>query len=150
LRPPTLDELGLVGAARTYAAHCNRQVYQQTGKDGEQNVDEPSLSVRVEAPAELPSLPAAVEVAAYHVIREALTNVVRHSQASKCLVRFRVEDTLIVEIIDDGLGLPAENHAGVGLLSMRERSEELGGRFSVGPGQGSGTRVLAQFPLLEV
>ena len=150
LRPPTLDEFGLVGAARTYAAHCNRQVHQQVDQDTGQNPDEPSLSVRVEAPAELPPLSAAVEVAAYHVIREALTNVVRHSQANQCLLRFQVEDGLIVEILDDGLGISSEDHAGVGLLSMRERVEELGGKFAVGPGQGGGTRVMAQFPLLEV
>lgn len=149
LRPPTLDELGLLGAARTYAAHCNRQVHQRVGQNAGQNPDEHSLSVRVEAPVELPPLSAAVEVAAYHVIREALTNVVRHSQANQCFVRFKVEDRLIVEIIDDGLGLSVENHTGVGLLSMRERTEELGGRFVVGPGQDGGTRVMAQFPLLE-
>jgi signal transduction histidine kinase len=150
LRPPTLDELGLVGAARAYAAHCSRQVYQQAGQDSDQPSGEEALSIQVEAPEELPPLSAAIEVAAYHVIREALTNVVHHAQASSCVVHLRVTDALTVEIADDGIGLPREIHTGVGLLSMRERAEELGGTFTVEPGQGGGTRVMARFPLLEV
>jgi signal transduction histidine kinase len=148
LRPPRLDELGLVGAARAYAVRCSLESAQQVGQSPNY-LGEPALSVHVEAPAELPPLPAAVEVAAYHVIREALANVVHHAQARQCVVRFQAADALIVEIVDDGLGLPAENHVGVGLVSMRERVEELGGTFVIGPRQGGGTRVMAQFPLLE-
>jgi two-component system NarL family sensor kinase len=150
LRPPTLDELGLVGAARAYAAYCSRQVYQQAGQDPDQQSGEGALSIQVEAPKELPPLSAAVEVAAYHVIREALTNVVHHAQARRCLVRFQVKEALIVEIVDDGDGLAVDHQVGVGLLSMRKRAEELGGTFAVGPGPGGGTRVVARFPLLEV
>jgi signal transduction histidine kinase len=149
LRPPTLDEFGLVGATRAYAAHCDRQIYQQFDQESDQHSDNGALSIHVEAPAELPQLSAAVEVAAYQVVREALTNVVYHAQARRCQVRFRVEDALVIEIADDGRGIGKENHIGVGLLSMRERTEELGGVFSISPERDGGTRVTAQFPFLE-
>lgn len=148
LRPPRLDELGLVGAARAYATRCSLEAVQQASQD-RGHLEKRVLSVKVEAPQELPPLPAAVEVAAYHVIREALANVVHHSQARRCVVRLQVSETLDVEITDDGLGLPAGNHTGVGLVSMRERAEELGGVFHIAARRGGGTRVEAQFPLLE-
>ncbi len=77
----------------------------------------------------------------------ALTNVVRHSQARVCLVRLKLEDKLVVEINDDGRGLPAAPHAGVGLASMRERAVELGGTCAIEARRTGGTRVLVQLPL---
>jgi signal transduction histidine kinase len=130
LRPPALDELGLVGALQRLADGI--------GTDG--------LRVAVDVPAELPALPAAVEVAAYRIVQEALTNVVRHADAGRACVRLAVDDeTLTVEVVDDGRGLPAEMVAGVGLTSMRERAEEMGGTCRVEAGEG-GTRVLAVLP----
>ncbi len=92
-------------------------------------------------------LPAAVEVAAYRIVQEALTNVVRHARARKCRVRLSVDDTLELEITDDGIGLPEDRRAGVGLSSMRERAAELGGTCEIGPSPTSGTRVLTRLPL---
>ncbi len=104
----------------------------------------------MDAAQHLPSLPAAVEVAAYRIVEEALTNVVRHARANTCLVRLAVEGhVLCLEISDDGVGLPAEHIAGVGLLSMRERAAELGGTCTIEPVATGGTRVLARLPLPE-
>jgi signal transduction histidine kinase len=133
LRPPALDELGLVPALRETAA--------QYGQGG--------LNVTVEAPEDLPALPAAVEVAAYRIAQEAMTNAVRHAGARRCAVRFDLEPgagVLRLEVVDDGGGLAADSSPGVGLASMRERTEELGGTFSVEPVPGGGTRVRADLP----
>jgi signal transduction histidine kinase len=148
LRPPTLDEFGLVEAARVYASNCSQEVSQRYS----QKSDFPNgqgLNIKVENPEDLPILPAAVEVAAYHVVREALANVVHHSQAHQCLVRFLAEKDLIVEVIDDGIGICADNKAGVGMLSMKERAEELGGKCIIEPGSKKGTHVMAYFPLFN-
>ncbi|PLS81554.1 MAG: sensor histidine kinase [Actinobacteria bacterium] len=139
LRPPALDQLGLVQAIRDHA--------EQYTSDGETG-----LRITVEASEHLPPLPAAVEVAAYHIAREAITNAARHSQARSCHIRLVIEDApgrpeLVLEITDDGVGLPTELRAGVGLSSMRERAEELGGTCAVGSSPGGGAHVLARLPL---
>jgi two-component system NarL family sensor kinase len=103
----------------------------------------------VESPETLPAMPAAVEVAAYSIIREALTNVLHHAGASRCLVRLRASETLDVEISDNGTGLQDGHPVGVGLVSMRERAEELGGTLLIDSAPGGGTRVLARLPLPE-
>src|SRR5215204_1054875 len=111
LRPPALDELGLDGAIRESAAQ-----YATNG-----------LKISVETPQTLPSLPAAVEVATYRIVQEALTNVVRHAAASECAIRLGLDGELELEITDDGVGLPEDRGAGIGLTSMRERAVELSG-----------------------
>jgi signal transduction histidine kinase len=132
LRPPALDEFGLVGAVRSLAAQC------EPGK----------LRIRVVAPDPMPPLPAAVEVAAYRIAQEALTNVVKHSQAKECQVRLALGDsTLRLEVQDNGLGLPATRRQGVGLSSMRERAEEIGGSCVVEAGIDGGTYVTARLPV---
>jgi two-component system NarL family sensor kinase len=108
-----------------------------------------NLHIVVEAPEQLPALPAAVEVAAYRVTQEALNNVMRHAQARTCVVHLTLLDGLQLEITDDGVGLPAEPHAGVGLLSMRERAAELGGSCVIETEPGRGMRVLVKLPLLK-
>jgi two-component system NarL family sensor kinase len=108
------------------------------------------LAFSMETPNELPSLPAAVEVACYRIVQEALTNVARHAHAEICRVRISVDrraGMLEVEITDDGVGIPGDRVAGVGLSSMRERAEELGGTLAIEPGPEGGTRVLARLPL---
>ncbi|RME60159.1 MAG: sensor histidine kinase, partial [Caldilineae bacterium] len=131
LRPPALDELGLVDALRQFA-----QTVQ--GK----------LTVAIETPEHLPTLPAAVEVAAYHIVREAVNNVVKHAQASHCQVTLAVADEgLHLSVEDDGIGAPDETVSGVGLLSMQERAAELGGRCDIHRLSGGGTRVTAILPL---
>ena len=137
---PALDDLGLVAALRTLAAR-----YDQGGPHG--------LRITAEAPEPLGPLPAAVEVAAYRIGQEALTNVVRHADARHCTLRLALADApgqgaaLSVEIRDDGSGLAAHRRAGVGLTSMRERAAELGGTCRIEPVPTGGTCVLATLPL---
>ena len=94
-------------------------------------------------------MPAAVEVACYRIAQEAMTNVVRHAQASNCWVRLALDEeagTLSVEVEDDGRGIREDDRAGVGMSSMRERAEELGGKFTVRPLAGGGTLVSVLLP----
>jgi signal transduction histidine kinase len=135
LRPATLDELGLVGALQRQAAAL-------TEAGG------PAIEVSAE-PRTLPALPASVEVAAFRIASEAMTNAARHSGASRCQVRLdssaRV-GAFHVEIADDGSGVRA-GRGGLGLGSMRERAERLGGQFTIGPGSTGGTLVVAVLPV---
>lgn len=135
LRPPALDQFGLVGALRERAAEFS-----------EARAD--ALQIGIEAPADLPPLAAAVEVAAYRIGLEALTNVARHSGARHSTLRLTIADgALELEITDDGCGIDANGHAGVGHRSMRERAEELGGGLEIGRSNPAGTRVHARLPL---
>ena len=103
----------------------------------------------VEADDDVEPLPAAVEVAAYRIALEAVTNAVRHSHARACTVALRRQDGhLHVRVEDDGQGLAATRPAGVGLVSMRERAEELGGTCTVTSTEG-GTVVDVLLPLGE-
>jgi two-component system, NarL family, sensor kinase len=86
-----------------------RRLAERYGSDGEQ----PRVSV--ETPEELPTLPAAVEVAIYRIAQEALTNVDRHAGAQSCAVRLTVNGDVALEIVDDGVGIPAGRNVGVGL-----------------------------------
>jgi signal transduction histidine kinase len=143
LRPPTLDELGLCAAIRECAAQFS--IHGETSANGGGR-----LAVAVDAPQQLPHLPAAVEVAAYRIVQEALANVVRHAHAQTCRVRLALADGLELEVTDDGTGVPAEHHVGLGLTSMRERAEELGGTCVVEPAIAGGTRVAAWLPVPSV
>ncbi len=141
LRPPALDEFGLVGAIRAYAAGAALG----------------GLPVALDAPDPLPPLPAAVEVAAYRIAQEALSNVARHARAAGCVVRLRAcaasgqgpgaGPVLVIDITDSGIGIDPQAPAGVGLSSMRERAHELGGDCLIGPADGGGTTVHATLPL---
>jgi signal transduction histidine kinase len=133
LRPPALDALGLTGALRSQVAHQ----------------DHNDLRIAIYGPEELPALPAAVEVAAYRIALEALTNVVRHAEARNCTVRLEMHEKLSalrLEVEDDGRGIEENRRAGVGLTSMRERAEELGGSCTVEAVPSGGTRVRAFLP----
>ena len=108
-----------------------------------------------EPPEGLPSFSAAVEVASYRIVLEALTNVIRHAQAHHCTIRFSTgqiasNDNLQIEMVDDGIGFPDNLRAGVGLRSMRERAEELGGTCVIESDPGPGTRVCVGLPLVVV
>ena len=106
------------------------------------------MQFTVDAPKALPRLPAAVEVAAYRVASEAIHNVLKHAQATRCDVQIAVsESRLELSVSDDGQGLPAGFKPGVGLRSMQERAAELGGALQIQPCAGGGTRVVAQFPI---
>lgn len=130
LRPPALDDLGLLAAIQ-------EQLTQHRAS---------GIAFSFDAPEHLPPLPAAVEVACYRIVQEALTNVVRHAHAHTCMVRLVCREQLTIEVIDDGLGLPPAYRCGVGLTSMRERAEELGGSWLIESGAHGGTRVQAQIP----
>ncbi len=129
LRPPALDR-GLESALR---AECQR-------------FDGPGLSVRLRVEDELDRLPAAVEVAAYRIVGEALANVSRHAQATICDVVVRRGRALVVEVGDDGVGILARRPGGVGLDSMRERAAELGGECDLVDRTPQGTLVRVRLP----
>jgi signal transduction histidine kinase len=148
LRPPALDELGLVAAIQQRAARYSVDGAAE-GQHAAPDRAHQTVQVVVEAPEDLPPLPAAVEVAAYRIVEEALTNVVRHAQAQHCLVRLAVADDLCLEVCDDGIGVAAPRGAGVGLHSMRERAAELGGTWTLEPRPGGGTRVRVRLPVGE-
>jgi signal transduction histidine kinase len=131
LRPPALDELGLIAALRLRADALSGE-----------------LAVGVRGPEERLVLPAAVETAAYRIALEAMTNAVRHGGGSTCeAVVERGADELVVTVQDDGRGLPDVRSPGVGLRSMRERAAELGGTLQLDGRPGGGTSVQARLPL---
>ena len=133
LRPPAIDEVGLIGALRLAADRLD-------------SPGAPTFDVEVDGP--LPELPAAVEVAAYRIGTEAMTNAVRHAGAARCTLRLVGGNDLTVVVEDDGRGIGDAKGAGVGLSSMQERAAELGGecRFEARPG--GGTRIVARLPLV--
>lgn len=117
LRPPALDELGLAGACAQAAGRLTAGT---------------ELTASVLAPDDIPALPAAVEVAAYRIVVEAVTNTVRHARARHCRVSVSYRDgALAITVTDDGTGLRAAGSHGHGLAIMRERAEELGGTMTV-------------------
>ncbi|TCO37795.1 histidine kinase/DNA gyrase B/HSP90-like ATPase [Kribbella antiqua] len=131
LRPPALDELGLVRAIEQQAERFRLG----------------GLAVSVDADA-LGALPAGVEVAAYRIASEALTNVARHAAASRCDIALKLEgSTLELSVTDDGIGIGEEVVAGVGMLSVRDRAAELGGVCSVTCPAEGGTVVRVRLPL---
>jgi len=136
LRPPALDELGVVGALAAYAAQFDRPG---------------ALTIEVGTdPDPLPSMSAALEVAAYRVAREAITNTVRHARATRCTTTLEATDEkLTISIRDDGVGIGPTVQTGVGLISMRERSEELGGTFEAVSLDAGGTEIIATLPLMK-
>ncbi len=132
LRPPSLDELGLASALEERADALLPGM----------------VTVTVETGAT--RLPAAVEVAAYRIATEAMTNAARHAHAGAVTLEVTVDARwLVVVITDDGRGLPARLTPGVGLSSMRERAAELGGTCRVGSEPDGGTTVRALLPLTE-
>jgi signal transduction histidine kinase len=141
LRPPVLDDLGLQGAIEEFV--------ERIGHPGKPQINVQVADVHV-------ALPAAVEVAVYRIVQEAVTNVIKHAQASQITVALMVERasqgpcSLRVTICDDGSGVPADYTVGIGLQSMRERAEELGGSCVIGKRSAGGTEVTAQLPIQYV
>ncbi|MBP9500812.1 MAG: hypothetical protein KBF17_01495 [Candidatus Promineofilum sp.] len=132
LRPPALDELGLYGALEVLA-------------DG---FASPGLRVELRLPKERQTLSAAVEVAVYRIAQEALTNVSRHARAQTATLALWFEgDGLRLEVTDDGVGLPPALEPGLGLASMRDRAEGIGGTLTILPNRPRGTCITARFPL---
>jgi signal transduction histidine kinase len=130
LRPVSLDELGL--------AEALRRLVDRAPPDG------PRVHLVTDA-ADSPA--AAVEVAAYRIVQEALTNVLRHSGAHSCDVTVCGRNgSLVVSVADDGCGAAEAGSGGSGLETMRERAEELGGSLELLPRAGGGTLVRAVLP----
>jgi signal transduction histidine kinase len=130
LRPPALDELGMGGALRQLA-------------------DSLGLSVRFRD-EELPRLPAAVEVAVYLIAAEALHNVARHAGTGDVEVQLVADgDDVTLVVRDSGPGGGEGRPPGIGLTTMRERADELGGTVTVASAPGGGTTVTARLPLRD-
>jgi signal transduction histidine kinase len=146
LRPPALDELGLVGAIRA------RMEEIQLSSDG---TGAKRLHMQIDAPPVLPALRAAVEVAVYRIVTESMVNVMKHADATVCRVMLAVtvDSRLLVEVTDNGVGVSAQRPAlkgttgGIGLISMRERAAEIGGECVIERLDAGGTRVRAMLPL---
>ncbi len=129
MRPPALDR-GLEAAIRAECARFSTS----------------ELNVTCEIEGHLTGLPNALEVAAYRIVAEALTNVARHAQASQCTVRLHREVNLVLVIADNGKGILPNGRCGIGTTSMSERAAELGGTrlLETGP---SGTSVTVELPI---
>ena len=131
LRPPGLDELGLVGALEERGRALTRP-------------GEFAVTVACDP---LPPLSLAVETAAYRIAVEAMSNSARHAHARRCAVALSAGGMLHITVDDDGNGLPVHQAAGVGIESMRARAVDVGGQLRLGAVDGSGTRVVADLPL---
>lgn len=139
LRPPALDELGLTEALR--------------GALTQLNIHSQNLHITLSADDLPPNLPAAVEAATYRITMEAATNVIKHAQSRHCWITLQIVKyprQLQITIEDDGVGLPLAVVPNVGLHSMRERAEELGGVFQIQPRLTGGTRLTVLLPLSEM
>ena len=136
LRPPSLDELGLVEAIRQRATELSL---------GSEEEGRPEIEVDVVG--ELPPLDAAIEAAAYGIAIEAMTNVVRHAGAAHCRVRIFANGSLVLIVEDDGTGIADDHRPGVGMASMRERAVELAGTMQVDRTRDGWTRITANLPL---
>jgi signal transduction histidine kinase len=141
LRPTVLDDLGLIPALHTFMKHFKAE----TG-----------IRLSLSAFAAVEQLNGDKRTVLYRVAQEALTNVARHAQASRADVKLqKLDDAVCMTITDDGKGFQKERvaHAKkgkrLGLLSMRERLEMVGGNFTVTSTPGKGTTVLAQVPLID-
>jgi signal transduction histidine kinase len=132
LRPADLDQLGLAGVVAEQARSLSAS----------------GVAVQVDCPLGLAIAGPAAEVAAYRIVTEAMTNVIRHARASQCRVSIaKVGSQLRISVEDNGCGFdPGRATAGVGLASMRERADELGGKLRVIALAQGGTGILALIP----
>jgi signal transduction histidine kinase len=106
------------------------------------------LEVELELDGELGELPSGVDLSAYRIVQEALTNTLKHAQATHAQVRLgRRAHELAIEVTDDGAGPGKESANGHGLIGMQERVALLGGVLETGPGESGGFAVRARFPL---
>ncbi|MVQ36509.1 sensor histidine kinase [Paenibacillus sp. MAH-34] len=150
LRPPTLDEFGLLGSIEARIEEILKTSAQMAAT---RNHD--AIRVKLHVLEELPILPAAVEVAVYRIVTESLVNVIRHAEATICDVHIRLTaaQELQVEVIDNGKGIPIPIkptvNGGIGLTSIRERAGEIGGHCLFERLEAGGTRVMALLPLLR-
>lgn len=132
LRPAALNELGLAGALVEGIEPLRR-----VG---------PRITLHFAA---LPPLTPAVEVAAYRIVMEAVTNAVRHAEAQELTVTVRRDQGLCIEVADDGRGVPDSAPPGVGLRGMSDRADEVGGSLRISGMRPTGTVVEAWLPAME-
>jgi signal transduction histidine kinase len=135
LRPDALDQAGLAGALHAYSQLVSARgplTVDVTAQDFQDHGAAPRIDPRIEA-------------AAYRITQEAITNVVRHSGASKCSVGLTFNDGLGIDIRDNGHGIPAPQADGVGLASIRQRAESCGGTLSIST-SATGTRLTVCLP----
>ncbi len=133
LRPPQLDALGLEAALRWQAGALFRS-------------DRPQLVLALQPVLQRPG--PAVELACFRIAQEALTNAVRHADAAQVRLSLSVaDDCLDLQVEDDGTGFDARRTHGLGLVTMRERAQQLDGRFEVDTSIGGGTRIRARLPM---
>jgi len=131
LRPPALDEFGLAFALQELIVQYRT----------------PSLQIILEGAERDLDLSAALEVAVYRIAQEALTNVVRHADASACRILLWIDEGVFhIRITDNGIGLPMNVTSGIGIRSIKERAEELGGTFALRSDPGNGTDILVRIP----
>ena len=136
LRPPQLDSLGLEAALRGQIAVLTRNARTQ-------------ITLQVSPLPQRP--PLALELAAFRIAQEALTNAMRHADASEIDVSIEVRDqALHLQVSDDGRGFDPDQARGLGLLTMRERAQQLGGTLTIDTAPGNGTRVRAKLPMLAM
>jgi signal transduction histidine kinase len=138
LRPPMLDDYGLLPALQWYANDFVRRTGIEasvSGDDGELRLGQSS------------------EIALFRIVQEALNNVAKHAHASRVRIALaRAGDEFVMTIADDGMGYGAGGHgssrrrSGLGMVTMRERTQALGGRFEIGPAPGGGTRLTVTVP----
>ena len=132
LRPSALNELGLAGALTE-----SIEPLQRFG---------PRITLTAD---DLPRLTPAVEVAAFRIAMEGITNAVRHADAQHVQVRLAYDDGILVQVLDDGRGLDEDRVPGVGLRGMRDRADEVGGGLTIRSGASDGTTVQAWLPAAD-
>jgi two-component system, sensor histidine kinase and response regulator len=135
LRPPVLDALGLKVSMQTYCTEFTRRTH---------------LPITFEVDESLPVLPDIYNITLYRVLQEALSNIVKHANASHAWVDLSMEDdNIILTVQDNGQGFSTGERQsnGMGLSSMRERVTIAGGKFAISSLQKRGTILMAQFPL---
>ena len=135
LRPPVLDTLGLKVAMQTYCTEFTRRTH---------------LPVIFEADTSLPQFPDVYNITLYRVLQEALTNIIKHAQASQVWVDLSAEDDFVnLTVQDNGIGFSEEESKsnGIGLTGLRERITIAGGTLNINSAPKLGTILSAQFPL---
>ena len=138
LRPPMLDDYGLLPALQWYANEFCVRTGIQVSVDGEEGTQR---------------LPQASEIALFRIVQEALNNVAKHAHARHVQIALERSDThLILSVVDDGQGIDVASHSGssrrqgLGMVTMRERTQAVGGRFEIGMGSIRGTRLVVRIP----
>jgi signal transduction histidine kinase len=135
LHPPALDELGLEGALHWYVDSFVKRM---------------GLQVDLVLPSTLPHMPESARLTAFRLVQEALTNTQRHSGSKTArVVVSHDENAISLEVTDEGSGIAPDRALGLGLLGMRERVNQLGGRLEISS-DGGGTKVKALLPISSI